>query len=302
MCAKARTIFGYYKRSITARARLQEIQKQLSVDPPLELVLDVPTRWNSEFAMLARLLKLKTAVTIDLTENDSVENLTNGEWRQVSAFVTVLQPVEEATTAECAESYPTLSLVVPLVHCMKLLLCDKTSDCDEYDFAQNLLKSIKARLPAVSTTAPNCLATLLDPRFKDVCYGDEEKVEVRGLVHSVLKEMSGRSADVEMPADCSANQSGQATEFAKSPHCPQKSDHGGLPAKSAEEHILSFLWYAANKACIRDVAGRFEVSESTHHRMMSRVTSFLLDIAPNIIKFPSDLQKLAKDFEQVTML
>ncbi|KAH7956573.1 hypothetical protein HPB52_010673 [Rhipicephalus sanguineus] len=148
MCAKARTIVGYYKRSSTARARLQEIQKQLSVDPPLELVQDVPTRWNSEFAMLARLLKLKTAVTIDLTENDSVENLTNGEWRQVSAFATVLQPVEEATTAACAESYPTLSLVVPLVHCMKLLLYDKISDCDEYDFAQNLLKSIKARFPA----------------------------------------------------------------------------------------------------------------------------------------------------------
>ncbi|KAH7982469.1 hypothetical protein HPB52_005127 [Rhipicephalus sanguineus] len=98
--------------------------------------------------MLARLLKLKTAVTIDLTENDSVENLTNGEWRQVSAFVAVLQPVEEATTAACAEAYPTLSFVVPLVQCMKLLLCDETSDCDEYDFAQNLLKSIKAMCPA----------------------------------------------------------------------------------------------------------------------------------------------------------
>ncbi|KAL3202025.1 hypothetical protein MRX96_053458 [Rhipicephalus microplus] len=91
-----------------------------------------------------------------------------------------------------------------------------------------------------------------------------------------------------------------AAEFAKSPHCPQNSDHGGLPAKSAEEHILSFLWYAANKACIRDVAGRFEVAESTHHRMMGRVTAFLLDIAPNVIKFPSDLQKLAVDFEKLS--
>ncbi|KAH9375951.1 hypothetical protein HPB48_018718 [Haemaphysalis longicornis] len=44
----------------------------------------------------------------------------------------------------------------------------------------------------------------------------------------------------------------------------------------------------------------FEVSESTHHRMMSRVTSFLLDIAPSVIKFPSDLQKLATDFEQLS--
>ncbi|KAH7936904.1 hypothetical protein HPB49_006279 [Dermacentor silvarum] len=91
-----------------------------------------------------------------------------------------------------------------------------------------------------------------------------------------------------------------AAEFAKSPHCPKKRDRGGLPPKSPEEHILSFLWYAANKACIRDVAGRFEVAESTHHRMMNRVTSFLLDIAPSIIKFPSDLHKLATDFEQVS--
>ncbi|KAH7985407.1 hypothetical protein HPB52_025659 [Rhipicephalus sanguineus] len=96
--------------------------------------------------MLARLLKLKTAVTIDLTENDSVENLTNGEWRQVSAFVAVLQPVEEATTAACAESYPMLSLVVPLVHCMKLLLSDKTSDCDERRQEEHDVRDITLRV------------------------------------------------------------------------------------------------------------------------------------------------------------
>ncbi|KAH7959330.1 hypothetical protein HPB49_010436 [Dermacentor silvarum] len=91
-----------------------------------------------------------------------------------------------------------------------------------------------------------------------------------------------------------------AAEFAKSPHCPKKRDRGRLPPKSPDEHILSSLWYAANKACIRDVAGRFEVAETTNHRMMSRGTSFLLDIAPGIIKFPSDLHKLATDFEQVS--
>ncbi|KAL1486147.1 hypothetical protein MTO96_047076 [Rhipicephalus appendiculatus] len=69
-------------------------------------------------------------------------------------------------------------------------------------------------------------------------------------------------------------------EFAKSPYYPSRSDRGGLPPKSPEEHVLSFLWYAANKACIRDVAGRFEIGESTHHRMMYRVMDFLLHIAP----------------------
>ncbi|KAL1437646.1 hypothetical protein MTO96_048727 [Rhipicephalus appendiculatus] len=76
------------------------------------------------------------------------------------------------------------------------------------------------------------------------------------------------------------------------------SDRGGLPPKSPEEHVLSFLWYAANKACIRDVAGRFEVGESTHHRMMYRVIDFLLHIGPRIVTFPDDLEKLANEFKQ----
>lgn len=90
-----------------------------------------------------------------------------------------------------------------------------------------------------------------------------------------------------------------AAEFAKSPRYPSRTDRGGLDPKSPEEHVLSFLWYAANKSCIRDVAGRFEVGESTQHRMMYRVMDFLLDIAPRIVTFPDDLEKLANEFKHV---
>ncbi|KAM7299270.1 putative nuclease HARBI1 isoform X2 [Ixodes scapularis] len=88
-------------------------------------------------------------------------------------------------------------------------------------------------------------------------------------------------------------------EFKASPMYPA-ADHGGSPAKSAEQHLLSFLWYAANKACIRDVAGRFDLGESTLHRMMERVLDFLLIIGPRIVKFPDDLERLSRDFEAVT--
>ncbi|XP_072145075.1 putative nuclease HARBI1 [Dermacentor andersoni] len=89
-------------------------------------------------------------------------------------------------------------------------------------------------------------------------------------------------------------------EFAKSPHYASRTDRGGLPPKSPQEHVQSFLWYATNKSCIRDVAGRFEVGESTHHTMMYPVMAFLLDIAPRIVTFPDDLQKLANALEQVS--
>ncbi|KAL3194963.1 hypothetical protein MRX96_015922 [Rhipicephalus microplus] len=44
--------------------------------------------------------------------------------------------------------------------------------------------------------------------------------------------------------------------------------------------------------------GRFEVGESTHHRMMYRVMDFLLDIAPRIVTFPDDMEKLSNKFKQ----
>ncbi|KAM7312911.1 hypothetical protein ISCGN_009815 [Ixodes scapularis] len=86
--------------------------------------------------------------------------------------------------------------------------------------------------------------------------------------------------------------------FGASPMFPPAT-HGGLPAKTPEEHVLSFLWYAANRSCIRDAAGRFNVAESSLHRMMRRVVDFILSIGSQVVKFPSDLQQMAEDFQKM---
>ncbi|KAH7948976.1 hypothetical protein HPB49_003660 [Dermacentor silvarum] len=86
-------------------------------------------------------------------------------------------------------------------------------------------------------------------------------------------------------------------EFAASSMCPS-STHGGVPAKSAETHILSFIWYAANKTCMRNVASRFDLSESSVHRILHRVADFLLTLGPSLIKFPADLENLTRSFEK----
>lgn len=114
-------------------------------------------------------------------------------------------------------------------------------------------------------------------------------------------------------------------EFPASPWYPA-ADHGGSQAKSEEQHLLSFLWwvldcgspcsfplilvfitctqlrYAVNKACIRDVAGRFNLGESTLYGMMDRVLDFILSIRPHLIKFPVDLERLSRDFEEVSTM
>ncbi|KAL3249880.1 hypothetical protein MRX96_055779 [Rhipicephalus microplus] len=41
-----------------------------------------------------------------------------------------------------------------------------------------------------------------------------------------------------------------------------------------------------------------KLGKSTHHRMMYRVMYFLLDIAPRIVTFPDDMEKVSNDFKQ----
>lgn len=76
-------------------------------------------------------------------------------------------------------------------------------------------------------------------------------------------------------------------------------DHGGYPQKSPEEHILSFLWYATNKVCIKDVAIRFNISDSTVHGIIERLLEYLCSLLPKEIRFPQDLDEVVKGFQQL---
>ncbi|XP_064479610.1 uncharacterized protein LOC135392850 [Ornithodoros turicata] len=81
--------------------------------------------------------------------------------------------------------------------------------------------------------------------------------------------------------------------------CPS-SDHGGVPAKSSESHVLSFIWYAANKSSMRNVASRFDLAESSVHRMLHRVADFIIEMGPTVLTFPDNMDKLSRDFEKVS--
>ncbi|GLV33440.1 hypothetical protein CBL_20179 [Carabus blaptoides fortunei] len=91
--------------------------------------------------------------------------------------------------------------------------------------------------------------------------------------------------------------------FSKSPFYPGHFLHCGVPTSSAENHILSYLWFSGNKCCIRDVAERFGIGQTTCFRQIIRVTNYLVNAAPTYIKFPRSLeekQKLAEEFSQIS--
>ncbi|KAL3207727.1 hypothetical protein MRX96_039545 [Rhipicephalus microplus] len=83
LCAKCRSIVGRYKRS--ARARLMDIQKDVHMAQH-EVIQDVPTRWNSEYAMMERLVELRAPISVELCNSD-VDNLSSREWKLMAAAV-----------------------------------------------------------------------------------------------------------------------------------------------------------------------------------------------------------------------
>jgi len=60
-----------------------------------------------------------------------------------------------------------------------------------------------------------------------------------------------------------------------------------LGVLTAEKHFLCYLWFVGHKsASYRDVADRFGVTLSTLYNIITRVTNFVMLLAPDIIKYP----------------
>ncbi|XP_075546511.1 uncharacterized protein LOC142579814 isoform X3 [Dermacentor variabilis] len=69
--------------------------------------------------------------------------------------------------------------------------------------------------------------------------------EKRPKVESYVEKTVAAYSDKEFRRNFRLSRSAAdslAAEFAKSPHYPSRTDRGGLPPKSPQEHVLSFSW------------------------------------------------------------
>lgn len=94
----------------------------------------------------------------------------------MAAAVKVLQPLDQATTNLCADRYPTLSQVIPLMHCTQVVLPRHVSEGEEAaSFAKSLLRSLATRFPGLKKAHVPANAMLVVPRYKDICYTEESQ-------------------------------------------------------------------------------------------------------------------------------
>jgi hypothetical protein len=176
MLNKCRKIVSHYHHSCVAGGRIDELQR-LKNETEYDFIMSCPTRWNSEFLMVQRLLILKESVCSDIAALGDIENLTTSEWKLADGFVVVLNPLFEATKVSSGEQYPTRSLVIPLLFSIYEIVNSFVSDVSNRGcgvvFGRKMMASLLRRFPNYKRALPDCLCTFLDPRFKSLLFDAE---------------------------------------------------------------------------------------------------------------------------------
>ncbi|XP_071572358.1 E3 SUMO-protein ligase ZBED1-like, partial [Temnothorax nylanderi] len=208
---KAKKMVEHFRHSNIACEALKANQENLKM-PVLKLIQSVPTRWNSTFDMLERLLKNRRPVESVLanrsvTKPKVAQNLeiSDYEWHIMENFVNVLKPLQVVTTVLCANNSP-FSIVRPIVRSLlenhlnhnlldddllskfKEVVCQELSTRFDMDWNEN------------STFTARQIGSFFDPRYKDLCAEEvEAKEAVKVTVRTMLNDRLDSAEDTEKP-------------------------------------------------------------------------------------------------------
>jgi hypothetical protein len=167
----SRTLVGHFKHSSSATSQLHKLQQDLNLTPT-QLIQDVPTRWNSSFYLLKRLVELRKPVSLYCSENDTVTNLTPHQWTVAGNVVSILTPFEELTR-DVSNASASISLVIPAVKALTAFVTLSENDKGVKTMKSEILDSIQQRFNKLEHTSAFSVSTLLDPRFKTRCFSSE---------------------------------------------------------------------------------------------------------------------------------
>ena len=135
--------------------------------------------------MLERLLEQRDAVSLVLASVPIVKNLSAQQWSTAAELTSTLRPFMEVTTLMSGASYPTISMIVPVVDGLQHLLQNTAGGLD-------VLRSVLARMVQdkfgdVFDDDQLCAATVVDPRFKLAPFDTDDRRQraVEATVHAI---------------------------------------------------------------------------------------------------------------------
>ena len=232
-------IVGFFHQSTTAAAKLRS-QAELLGLPDHKLIADVPTRWNSTYDMISRFLEMQCAIIAVLRSKDlakikekDLNTLTDDDICLADEVMVCLKPLKVVTTTLCAESVPTISVIMPL-HRKLIDSIFQHSDDDSLVIAQMkraVVDDLQDRYTHQEETLT--IASALDPRFKALPFlSDARRNEI---FTKILQNASEIIVRVEAEHDTDHSPVGDS-EHNELPPLPQLTEQLGVSANYAAEH------------------------------------------------------------------
>ncbi|KAK8559040.1 hypothetical protein V6N12_042328 [Hibiscus sabdariffa] len=131
-----------------------------------KLILDVPTRWNSTYCMLRRVIEAKVAINMFVNRENDLDLITEDEWETAHLICDFLEPFYEITTLFSGSKYPTSNLYLANVVSIEKLLCDAHTDpCEGISSMAGQMLELYEKYWSDHSTIMS-FAVLLDPRYK----------------------------------------------------------------------------------------------------------------------------------------
>ncbi|XP_019713457.1 zinc finger BED domain-containing protein 1-like [Hippocampus comes] len=198
--AKCHKIAGHFQYGAeNMEEELHQKQSRLGQENE-ELIRDISTRWNSTLDMISSLLKNQDAFAALHNQEHNQDTLTPTEVLQLQRLTTVLEPCRFVTELLGGETYVPCSVVLPaLCHLRHTMEVSDNDSNDVVKFKTAFTKEFTQRTATLNLEWLK-VATVLDPRFKDLKYlAREEREEVWSRLEALLQEQC-KGTIMEEPA------------------------------------------------------------------------------------------------------
>ena len=272
--AICRRLVGHFKHSSLSSQRLADIQRDLQSEV-LRPVQDVSTRWNSTYNMIARLLKIKSSISVFCSETEGMQDktLTANMWNLLENVKNLLEPIE-VLTRDLSAHDACLSCVIPAVLGLKLALNADSRDAGVKTMKLGLLTALDDRFSSLSTMTVATSATALDPRFKLLYFqSDALRDATRSDILNAALALSRDNAADQSDSAGAAGVSGQSQDLTT----VDRDDSGTGTSAGGNENldIWSALWKFGNSAVPSASAGNASTSLSDSSVMVNvEVTTY----------------------------
>lgn len=198
---KVKAIVEYFKRSSHAKLRLNEIQVQGGY-PVLKLKQDCPTRWNSTYDMIDRVLKIKEPILSTLAIlNNELNNISHAEWKVLHYLSKLLKIFYDVTYEISTEKYVSISKVIlfskVMINYVSMYVNDPSMPSDINSVATILLNKLHARFDYLVDNEVVTHSTLLDPRFKKQGFLNDRQYQL--AYESLSRKVQGISLGQDNP-------------------------------------------------------------------------------------------------------